>query len=52
MDISQDMLNIAIKRETKGDLFLMDMGQGFKFRSGAFDAAISVSALQWLCVAS
>ena len=28
------------------------MGQGFKFKHGCFDAAISISALQWLCVAS
>lgn len=32
-----------------GDLFLADMGQGLPFRPGAFDAAISISALQWLC---
>ena len=30
----------------------MDVGQGFSFRSGIFDGAISVSALQWLCVAA
>ena len=29
----------------------MDMGQGFNFRPGVFDGAISISALQWLCVA-
>ena len=28
------------------------MGQGFKFRPGVFDGAISISALQWLFVAS
>lgn len=32
-----------------GDLFLADMGQGLPFRPGAFDAAISISAVQWLC---
>lgn len=32
-----------------GDLFLADMGQGLPFRPGSFDAAISISALQWLC---
>lgn len=32
-----------------GDLFLADMGQGVPFRPGAFDAAISISAVQWLC---
>jgi len=28
------------------------MGQGFKFRPGVFDGAISVSVLQWIFVAS
>ena len=28
------MLNIARSRNTDGDLFLSDMGQGFKFRPG------------------
>jgi len=28
------------------------MGQGFKMRAGTFDGVISVSAIQWLCVAS
>jgi 18S rRNA (guanine1575-N7)-methyltransferase len=32
-----------------GDLLLADMGQGVPFRPGTFDAAISISALQWLC---
>jgi len=27
------------------------MGQGFNFRPGVFDGAVSISALQWLCVA-
>lgn len=31
---------------------LTDIGQGFKFRPGSFDGAISISAIQWLCVAS
>ena len=26
-----------------------DMGQGLPFRSGIFDGAISISAVQWLC---
>lgn len=30
----------------------IDMGEGFRFRAGTFDGAISVSALQWLCVPS
>ncbi|CAD7926063.1 unnamed protein product [Amoebophrya sp. A120] len=49
LDISQHMLLVALERESEGDLMLSDMGQGFKFRPGVFDAAISISALQWLC---
>lgn len=52
IDISRDMLDVAVSRESEGELFEMDMGQGFNFRHGVFDSAISVSALQWLCVAS
>lgn len=43
------MLAVALDRETSGDLLLADMGQGIPFRAGTFDAAISVSAVQWLC---
>lgn len=39
---------MALDRETSGDLILSDMGQGVPFRAGAFDGAVSVSALQWL----
>ena len=50
MDISPSMLDIALQRETvEGVLFLADMGQGVPFRAGSFDAAISISAVQWLC---
>ena len=28
-----------------------DIGMGFSFKPGTFDAAISISALQWLCTA-
>ena len=42
-------LAVAKEREVEGDLFLWDMGEGLGFRPGAFDGAISVSALQWLC---
>ncbi|KAH0842421.1 hypothetical protein AYO21_10505 [Fonsecaea monophora] len=50
MDISPSMLDIALQREdVEGDLFLADMGQGVPFRAGTFDAAISISAVQWLC---
>ncbi|CAD7954531.1 unnamed protein product [Amoebophrya sp. A25] len=49
LDISQHMLLVALERESEGDLMLSDMGQGFKFRPGSFDAAVSISAIQWLC---
>ncbi|ENN71752.1 hypothetical protein YQE_11572, partial [Dendroctonus ponderosae] len=49
MDISSAMLDVAVEREVEGDLLLTDMGQGCPFRAGAFDGAISISALQWLC---
>ncbi|TID29941.1 hypothetical protein CANINC_001452 [Pichia inconspicua] len=49
MDISADMLATAIDRDIEGDLFLADMGCGVPFRPGTFDAAISISAIQWLC---
>eukprot|EP01101_Sappina_pedata_P004077 TRINITY_DN1671_c0_g1_i1.p2 TRINITY_DN1671_c0_g1~~TRINITY_DN1671_c0_g1_i1.p2 ORF type:complete len:284 (-),score=125.49 TRINITY_DN1671_c0_g1_i1:17-868(-) len=49
LDISMSMLNIARDREAEGDLYCGDMGDGFNYRAGCFDGAISVSALQWLC---
>jgi len=49
MDISAPMLGNALDREVEGDLFLADMGAGVPFRAGTFDAAISISAIQWLC---
>lgn len=51
LDISPHMLQIALERDDtdNGDLFLADMGQGLPFRPGTFDAAISISAIQWLC---
>nr|CAD7201287.1 unnamed protein product [Timema douglasi] len=49
IDISVAMLGIAGEREVEGDLILGDLGQGIPLRAGVFDAAISVSALQWLC---
>merc|ERR1712025_284245 len=50
MDISEAMLDIARERESEtGDVLCGDMGQGLPFRAGAFDRAISISALQWLC---
>jgi 18S rRNA (guanine1575-N7)-methyltransferase len=51
MDVSPSMLDIALQRDVEGDLFLADIGQGVPFRAGSFDAAISISAIQWLCSA-
>ena len=49
-DISQSMLDVAMDREVENcDLLLHDMGHSLPFRSGTFDGAISISALQWLC---
>jgi|EP00505_MAST-04D_sp_SCG-Rhode-Island_P005394 18S rRNA (guanine1575-N7)-methyltransferase len=48
MDISPDMLDVAVDREVEGDVIQADMGQGIAFRPGLFDGAISISALQWL----
>jgi len=50
MDISANMLDVALERETDAcSLLLADMGQGVPLRAGTLDGAISVSALQWLC---
>lgn len=49
MDISASMLDIAMQRDVDGDLLLADIGHGVPFRPGSFDAAISISAVQWLC---
>ncbi|KAI6496365.1 hypothetical protein MCOR14_003698 [Pyricularia oryzae] len=49
MDVSPSMLDVALQRDVAGDLMLADIGQGVPFRAGSFDAAISISAIQWLC---
>lgn len=49
MDVSASMLDVALQRDVEGDLLLSDIGQGVPFRAGTFDAAISISAIQWLC---
>jgi len=49
LDISTSMLSVAKERELEGDLACSDLGEGLPFRAGAFDGAISISALQWLC---
>ncbi|KIM21238.1 hypothetical protein M408DRAFT_333606 [Serendipita vermifera MAFF 305830] len=48
VDIAPSMLQVALEREVDGDLFLQDISQGFGFRPGSFDGAISISVLQWL----
>ncbi|KZT68134.1 S-adenosyl-L-methionine-dependent methyltransferase [Daedalea quercina L-15889] len=48
VDVAPSMLEVALDREVEGDLFLQDIGQGFGFRPGSFDGAISVSVIQWL----
>lgn len=49
MDISRSMLNVAKENEAQGDLLQLDIGQGFAFRPGTFDYAVSISVIQWLC---
>lgn len=49
VDISKPMLQVGVEREVSGDTIESDMGQGLPFRSGMFDGAISISAIQWLC---
>ncbi len=49
VDISRDMLNVAVENEVEGDVILNDMGQGLPFRPATFDGCISISAIQWLC---
>ncbi|SMY25848.1 unnamed protein product [Zymoseptoria tritici ST99CH_1A5] len=49
MDVSSSMLAQALERDVDGDMLLADIGQGVPFRAGTFDAAISISAIQWLC---
>jgi len=48
VDVAPSMLEVALEREVEGDLFLHDIGQGFGFRPGSFDGAISISVIQWL----
>ena len=48
IDISNDMLHVALSKDTEGELVEGDMGQGFNVQPGFFDACISISALQWL----
>lgn len=51
-DISPSMLRLASARPyCAGRLALADMAHGLPLRTAAFDAAVSISAVQWLCVA-
>lgn len=45
---SKSFTDVALERETEGDLILADMGEGVPFRAGSFDGVVSVSAIQWL----
>lgn len=45
---SDDENNGEIGGLRNGDMMLHDIGQGIPFRAGSFDAAISISAIQWL----
>lgn len=51
MDISPSMISVAMERGVCGDMILGDFGNGVPFRGGIFDAAISISAIQWLFTA-
>ena len=46
MDISPAMLAVALDRDAEGNLLLGDMGQGVPLRTGVFDGAVSISAVQ------
>ncbi|BHF64959.1 Williams Beuren syndrome chromosome region 22 protein [Sparganum proliferum] len=48
IDISAAMLSVARERGCEGDLIMGDIGAFMPFRSGSFDGAISISAVQWL----
>ncbi|KAK1933462.1 hypothetical protein X943_003763 [Babesia divergens] len=54
IDISTFMLDEALNNECdkEGDMILGDIGNALKFKPQCFDGAISISALQWLCVAN
>ena len=49
-DLSSSMLEVATRqRGRRADVLVHDMGHGLPFLKRTFDAAISISALQWLC---
>lgn len=47
VDIAPAMLAVHAEREAEGDALCLDAFDGFPFRNGSFDGAISVSVLQW-----
>lgn len=47
--VSDPAFPVVAPIQVEGDLLLGDMGQGLPARLGAFDGAISISAVQWLC---
>jgi len=49
IDISAPMLGQCQARHPASELVLGDMGDGLPFREAAFDGAIGISCLQWLC---
>ena len=54
LDVSRRMLHLALQQERSacGAVALADFGDGLPLRAACLDGAVSVSALQWLCVAS
>lgn len=40
VDISSHMLDVALDRDSEGDLVLSDMGHGMPFKPGTFDGCI------------
>ena len=51
-DISDNMLSAARAPTRRRDVVCADVGVGLGYRKGSFDGAVSVSAVQWLCVAT
>jgi 18S rRNA (guanine1575-N7)-methyltransferase len=51
-DISENMLAAARAPTRQRDVVCADVGIGLGYRKGVFDGAVSISAVQWLCVAT
>ncbi|KAG8467646.1 hypothetical protein KFE25_006698 [Diacronema lutheri] len=52
LDVSADMLGASRRAGKLCDQLCHDMGDGLPFRRRMFDGAISISAVQWLCVST